>query len=168
MTNRTITCLTLIVTAFGAGTYIYLSEDRLREAPETQNGNESAVSREEVAPVVPVGDFLYPNEASTSQGAIIVPVEEVSSSAGEPTITPPLPKLPAEEEKPVVQGQCRPGGCSGQLCTDRSDLASTCEWREEYACYQTAICERQPSGDCGWRETPELQQCLLMKGQAEM
>lgn len=37
---------------------------------------------------------------------------------------------------------------------------STCEWREEYACYRTAICERQVGGNCGWTSTPELTQCL--------
>jgi len=25
-------------------------------------------------------------------------------------------------------------------------MMTTCEWRDEYACYQTATCERQPDG----------------------
>lgn len=57
-------------------------------------------------------------------------------------------------------GDCFVGGCSGQLCTDQPGAISTCEWREEYACYQTATCERQPDGQCGWTETPELTTCL--------
>jgi hypothetical protein len=54
-------------------------------------------------------------------------------------------------------------GCSGQLCIDAAmgdGFGTTCEWREEYACYATATCEPQPSGDCGWTPSPELQQCI--------
>jgi hypothetical protein len=59
-----------------------------------------------------------------------------------------------------VGGECFVGGCSNQLCTDQPGAASTCEWREEYACYQTATCERQGDGQCGWTRTPELEKCL--------
>lgn len=56
---------------------------------------------------------------------------------------------------------CTVGGCSGQLCVEASNVvASTCEWREEYACYRSAVCERQADGNCGWTSTPELTQCL--------
>ena len=50
-------------------------------------------------------------------------------------------------------------GCSGQICADK-DVASTCEWTEAYGCYMGAICERDATGACGWRMTPELTQCL--------
>ena len=69
----------------------------------------------------------------------------------------------AGEDVPLIGPDDRPcfvGGCSGQLCTDRDDIASTCEWREEYACYRTATCERQDDGACGWTETPVLRACL--------
>jgi len=57
---------------------------------------------------------------------------------------------------------CKLGGCSSQLCLDASapDVASTCEWTEAYACYQTASCELQPNGACGWTETDALRKCL--------
>jgi hypothetical protein len=54
---------------------------------------------------------------------------------------------------------CRPTGCSGQICSDQ-DAASTCEYREAYACYKTAECKRQASGQCGWTQTTALAQCL--------
>ena len=67
---------------------------------------------------------------------------------------------------PPAQGQpikspppCRVSGCSGELCTDES-WGTTCEWRERYACFRTATCERQPNGKCGWTMTPELKRCL--------
>jgi hypothetical protein len=39
-------------------------------------------------------------------------------------------------------------------------VATTCEFRPEYACYQRATCERQPDGTCGFTPTPELTKCL--------
>jgi eight-cysteine-cluster-containing protein len=60
----------------------------------------------------------------------------------------------------LVDQTCYVGGCSGQICSDREGVISTCEWREEYACYQTATCERQFDGQCGWTPTPELDACL--------
>ena len=60
----------------------------------------------------------------------------------------------------AAAGECFVGGCSGQVCSDREGIISTCEWRPEYACYQDATCERQATGQCGWTETTELQACL--------
>lgn len=60
----------------------------------------------------------------------------------------------------TAQGACFVGGCSGQICSDREGVISTCEWREEYACYAQASCERQADGACGWTPTAELNACL--------
>jgi len=59
-----------------------------------------------------------------------------------------------------VMGKCYVGGCSSQICSDQPGMMSTCEYRDEYACYQTATCERQASGACGWTETTTLKACL--------
>lgn len=67
---------------------------------------------------------------------------------------PVPPPLPPED------GECRRTGCSGQVCDDH-DVASTCEWMPEYACYAQAICERQADGECGWTITPEAAACLV-------
>ncbi len=64
------------------------------------------------------------------------------------------------EQKLRSDGTCFVGGCSSQLCTDRADIASTCEWRDDYACYKAATCERQADGTCGWTQTPDLLACL--------
>lgn len=55
---------------------------------------------------------------------------------------------------------CFVGGCSAQICSDREGVVSTCEYRPEYACYQTAVCEEQAEGECGWTETEALNACL--------
>jgi hypothetical protein len=67
-----------------------------------------------------------------------------------------------DEKDPLrVRDGCLVGGCSSQICGDRDDdLGSTCEWREEYACYRTATCARQADGACGWTPTPALLACL--------
>lgn len=60
-------------------------------------------------------------------------------------------------------GSCYIGGCSSQICSDQKDVITTCEWTEGYACYQTAACERQTNGQCGWTQTSELMTCLNNK-----
>jgi hypothetical protein len=55
---------------------------------------------------------------------------------------------------------CYVGGCSAQVCSDQPDAITTCEWRPEYACYQTATCARQADGQCGWTQTEQLMACL--------
>lgn len=60
----------------------------------------------------------------------------------------------------IAPQSCYVGGCSGEICSDRPDAVSACIYREEYACYRTAVCERQPAGNCGWTPTPELKACL--------
>ena len=64
-------------------------------------------------------------------------------------------------EEPIL-GPCLVTGCSGQVCSDE-EIITTCEFLEEYACYQTAKCERQASGQCDWTMTSELAQCLSGK-----
>jgi hypothetical protein len=60
---------------------------------------------------------------------------------------------------------CRTGGCNGEVCESllAQPMGSTCEVREEYACYKTAKCERQKNGKCGWTPSKELEECLNKK-----
>lgn len=66
---------------------------------------------------------------------------------------------PAASSGPRVSGGCVISGCSAQICGEE-EMVSTCEYREAYACYKTAKCERQATGKCGWSETAQLRQCL--------
>jgi hypothetical protein len=63
-------------------------------------------------------------------------------------------------ENPAQSAGCFVGGCSGQICSDQEGVVSTCEWRADYACYQSATCERQASGECGWTASASLNACL--------
>ena len=64
--------------------------------------------------------------------------------------------LRATDEVPAA---CKRTGCSGQICSDQ-DVFTTCQFLPEYACYQTATCEAQADGQCGWTETAALTSCL--------
>ena len=58
-----------------------------------------------------------------------------------------------------AQGTCIKTGCSGSLCSDK-DMVTTCEFKPEYACYQSATCERQADHACGFTQSPELIACI--------
>lgn len=54
---------------------------------------------------------------------------------------------------------CRVTGCSSQVCASE-DVITTCEYRPEFACYRSAQCEIQLTGECGWTMDNVLRQCL--------
>ena len=57
--------------------------------------------------------------------------------------------------------ECVRTGCGGQICTEfGNEIMTTCEFRPEHACYREAVCERQPNGERGFTDTPELRACL--------
>lgn len=74
----------------------------------------------------------------------------------------PSALMPGPVPAPVAKGRCVVGGCSRELCTDDSQgpVMSPCIYRPENICYKTAVCEHQPSGECGWTTTAALQACL--------
>lgn len=66
----------------------------------------------------------------------------------------------AEYQEPEPpQTECIVTGCSGQVCASE-EMTTTCEYKEEYACYEQARCEVQESGECGWTFTDEFNQCV--------
>jgi len=79
------------------------------------------------------------------------------------------PDNQVDESVPPSSRGCKVGGCSSQLCVDESeeDVVTTCEFKAEYACYQSAKCERQEDGQCGWTPTEELVTCLRSAWEAE-
>lgn len=93
----------------------------------------------------------YPRQCRTPDGRIFV--EEIVNQ----------PNTPVGGSAPIIANGCAVAGCSGQLCVsaeEASTIVTTCEYRDQYACYAEASCERQANGTCGWTETTELKQCL--------
>lgn len=70
-----------------------------------------------------------------------------------------------KKDKPIIKidnSGCKKAGCSNQLCVSEGekDVITTCEWQDEYACYQKAKCEKQENGKCGFTQDEELINCL--------
>lgn len=73
----------------------------------------------------------------------------------------PLPDTQTSRMRYLGAG-CKTGGCSNTICVDETaeDPITTCEYKNEYACYKFALCEKQADGQCGWTQTEELKSCL--------
>lgn len=63
---------------------------------------------------------------------------------------------------------CMRSGCSGTVCQawDAEPTMTTCEWREEYACFKKIECGCT-EGQCVWQMTPEFSTCLEEKRQVD-
>lgn len=149
----------VVLAAFAAGAW-YMFDAKDEAEPSTMVVSEER--REECMNFMMVAQFPTGGAADEFLSACL---------RGEPV----LPHETGEEEpssetsSPVssVGPGCAVGGCSSQICGEAGeveDMASTCEYREEYACYQVARCEKQSTGSCGWTETDEYNQCMANIG----
>jgi len=93
--------------------------------------------------------------------------EELECDRGEEVVYSPrgaCKRCSSSESGCVRDSDCIKTGCSGQICSDE-EVVTTCEWREEYACYTQrfarCVCE---DGQCGWERNRRLALCL--RGQA--
>lgn len=61
-----------------------------------------------------------------------------------------------------IQVGCIRAGCSSEICKDPADPGgfTNCIADPKYACYNSARCERQGNGLCGWTQTTQLRACL--------
>lgn len=66
----------------------------------------------------------------------------------------------------TTDADCMPAGCSSQICAAKgSDIVTTCEWKNEYACYKESFASCGcNAGICGWKQNDSLAQCLAQKG----
>lgn len=63
---------------------------------------------------------------------------------------------------PAANPPCYVVGSNRQFCeSDPANRFTADEFRPEYQCYSTyGICERDDNGQCGWRSSDELSQCI--------
>jgi hypothetical protein len=139
----------ILLLAIAAIACFLLRSDLFEPLGNKADQNKVDIIEETIAPLPEVV-----SEPNNEVGSPIL--EEIEKE--NPLIDPVLP--PSTTQKPI-SNECFVGGCSSQICSEEQDMVSTCEWRESYACYQTATCERQVSGQCGWSETEELKSCLV-------
>jgi hypothetical protein len=98
-------------------------------------------------------------------GPDIVPTAEIKLPTDISTggIETPSPKLSLTPGKPISGGNCTVVGCNDELCVDESqkdNIASICVYKDEYACYKNAKCEKQADGKCSWTQSTELTNCI--------
>jgi hypothetical protein len=64
--------------------------------------------------------------------------------------------------KPAASAPCYVVGGNSEICSSEpASRLATGEWFPEYPCYHKyGICERDNSGQCGWRNTDELSHCI--------
>ena len=80
----------------------------------------------------------------------------------EPVSTPePTPTEPNPDAECQTNEDCMTSGCSSTVCKKANDNPSytTCEWKEEYACYRQITCGCN-QGSCNWQETEEFNTCI--------
>jgi len=71
----------------------------------------------------------------------------------------------SSEPKPLPECQtdkdCIKGGCSGTICQSKDvpPIITTCEWKEEYTCYQESNCICM-NNKCEWDDQPTLESCI--------
>lgn len=109
-----------------------------------------------------------PSDPSGAPPVDLPPSDDTGAPSTGSDEDPAPPDDPIPSEDPKDPSECVRGGCSGQLCVaaDADPIFTTCEWREEYACYDTASCEKQTNGGCGWTLTDDLATCLKSGGAA--
>lgn len=71
-------------------------------------------------------------------------------------------RIPVSFSLKQVTKQCVVTGCSHEICSSQQ-VTSACIYQPQFACYQSAKCEVQTNGECGWTATPEFLSCLDQK-----
>ncbi len=149
----------LVAVAIGSFAFYFINQKQIEQNNQPVVPAVTVVSFEECMNAgYPVMES-YPRQCTTPDGKTYT---EKVTKAPEPVPTKPA-ATSTPKESPV--GKCYVGGCSGQICSGTPGAISTCIYREEYACYQKATCERQSTGVCGWTETQELTSCLNKSSQ---
>lgn len=152
--SQTLECATGIQTE--SGEYYALDLNQVIDGTLLVQNNETFTATGTITPIENLSSDnwqKYDVQGIFSVSSFVVTINEEETPPTKPVRPKPTPEIP-------VQKECYVGGCSSQLCGEEPGMMSTCEYREEYACYQSAICERQTDGKCGWTETEELMACL--------
>lgn len=111
---------------------------------------------------VPFTGTLEFNQPTTRTGNLVL---EKANASGLPENSDQLivpitfDTLVTDPNQGRVSGGCVITGCSSQICAEE-DTITTCEYLEVYACYQTAKCGRDATGQCNWIASETLTQCL--------
>lgn len=68
---------------------------------------------------------------------------------------------------PQPAKKCFVGGCSGQICSERPDVVTTCEWAPAYRCVSLSECGPfGPGGACAWKNSESYTRCVRSANEA--
>ncbi|MBK6847610.1 MAG: hypothetical protein IPG96_08790 [Proteobacteria bacterium] len=68
---------------------------------------------------------------------------------------------------PPPAKECYVGGCSGQICSERPDVVTTCEWAPTYRCVSLSECGPfGPGGTCAWKNSDSYTRCVRSANEA--
>jgi len=76
-----------------------------------------------------------------------------------------LPLIAACNNNQIVEKECSNdnecfvGGCSNQVCSNKPDIITTCEFKEIYNCYKLTEC-KCIDNKCQWESNQEFEECL--------
>lgn len=139
--------------------YVYFEATMNFEEPDTDYGE--LVLRKDNPSGLPENDDELRINVAFSDGSAVADFEECVA-AGYPVLESYPRQCQTPEGRTFVEelnGKCIITGCSNQVCAEEEQI-TTCEYREEYACLEYAVCERQDDGECGWTETEEYKSCI--------
>lgn len=105
----------------------------------------------------------FPPPKNTAEGGILILEKDNPSGLPENDAKIEIPILFATAKAVSVRRAAAPcfvGGCSREICSDTRGIISACLYSPEFACYKTAVCERQKNSECGWTESTKLGQCI--------
>lgn len=143
MQNKSFIVSAIVILALaGVGFYVFNSQKTKTEVPVVPIGDYSGVTnfRDCVDAGYPASQSL-PRQCNIPDGRVMV------EGVDNPTTA-------------KATGGCYIGGCSSEVCSDQPDAVSNCMYESKFICYQTAVCERQTGGACGWRQSPDVISCL--------
>ncbi len=98
--------------------------------------------------------------AAGCEEKIVLPEEDLLQDG-------PDPGSEEQAQECTVAADCMRAGCSGTVCQtkDVEPMITTCEWREEYACFRDIECGCI-QGRCAWQTAPAFDACIEEKRQA--
>lgn len=57
---------------------------------------------------------------------------------------------------------CFKGGCSGQVCSSKPNVVTTCEYADYYSCFNLTTCGCV-NGKCQWKSNQQFDACIAEK-----
>lgn len=110
-------------------------------------------------PAPPPAASPAPPAAAPSASVTPIPTP-APTSAPDPAPSAPEPPEPPPAPECQRDSDCKPAGCSGEICAAQP-LGSACGYAPHFACFKQPFARCAcTSGQCGWKQNPALDACI--------